>query len=307
MVLSICPNPSIDCYAWIDDFKKAGVNRFTNIEEYPGGKGVHVALALAELEVDSKVLGFWGGHTGGWIKEQFQSRAVQFGGVELEENNRRCYTLISNNPNLNHTEFLEPGPVITNEDFESFLKEFGEQSKDAEFISMSGSWPSKAPKDGYRKLIQLAKHQGTKVILDCTGKQLEEALKVGFFGIHLNHKEAEALCGSSDIKALRKFLGNKVDLIALTKGSEGLELAYKGNIIQAKIKINPNEIISTVGSGDCLTAGILYALNKKLNLTEVAAWGAACGTANCLNKDLGMLKKTDVERLIKTVKIKTYE
>ena len=305
MVLSICPNPSIDCYAWIDDFKMGNVNRFSRIEEFPGGKGVHVALALAELGAESKVLGFWAGNSGGWLKEECQKRAVQVEGIEIEGNNRRCYTFISHDPDLNHTELLEPGPVITKGHFERFVDKMEEVFVDAEFISMSGSWASMAPDNGYRKLILLAKKQQKKVILDCTGNQLEEALEEGFFGLHLNHKEAKTLCGSTDIKSLRNFLGDKVELIALTKGSEGLELDYKSIVIKAKINIEPAKIISTVGSGDCLTAGILYALNKKLTLKEIATWGVACGTANCLNKDLGMLKKEDVESLIKKVKIET--
>lgn len=306
MVFCICPNPSIDSYAWINSFRIGGVNRYQKVQEFPGGKGVHVSLAVAELGEPSKLLGFWAGDAGKWIKNECAARDVEIAPFEIPGNNRKCYTFISENTDLNHTELLGPGPELTEPNFERFIEVFREESKMADLVCMSGSWPANAPEDGYAKLIRVAKKSKRKVILDCTGNQLHEALKENFFGIHLNHHEANDLCGSSDIVTLHKFLGDKVELIALTKGKDGLELAFKNTVVKARINLNPEEIVSTVGSGDCLTAGIAFALKNNMHISEIAAWGAACGTANCLNKDLGMLKKKDVEKMLKQVEIETY-
>ncbi len=307
MILSLCPNPSIDSYARISDFLPGGVNRISSLEEFPGGKGIHVALAIAELGVSSSLLGFWAGGSGDWIRKECTDKKVETVGVDITGNNRKCYTFISENSELNHTELLEPGPKLSESDFEGFEKVFRKEIAQTDFICMAGSWPANAPKDAYARLVKIANANHKKVILDCTGVQLDNALQEGFFGLHLNHHEAKALCGSEDIKTLRQFLGEKVEVIALTRGSEGLELAYKNKIINARVKLDPEDIISTVGSGDCLTAGITYALSEQMELTEIAVWGAACGTANCLNKDLGMLKKNDVVKLLKQVQIKDYE
>lgn len=307
MILSLCPNPSVDAYARISDFRLREVNRISKLEDYPGGKGIHVALALAELGISSKLLGIWAGGSGDWIINECKAKNVGVNGVSIEGNNRKCYTFISENPELHHTELLEPGPKFNNTDYEKFIALFIKEVSEANLICMSGSWPPGSPNDGYAQLIRTAKKHHKKVILDCTGIQLENALKEGFFGIHLNHHEAKALCGATDIKSLKSFLGDKVELIALTRGDEGLELAYQNEIIKAKIKLSANEIVSTVGSGDCLTAGIAYAFNQKLKLSEIAAWGAACGSANCLSKDLGMLKRQDVNKMLKQVQIETYE
>ncbi|WP_081209307.1 1-phosphofructokinase family hexose kinase [Salegentibacter sediminis] len=307
MILNLCPNPSIDSYARIPDFKLGEVNRISALEDYPGGKGVHVALAIAELGFSSKLLGFWAGGSGDWIIQECKTKKVEIDGVNIRGNNRKCYTFISENTKLHHTELLEPGPKINHSHFEEFITLFNREVTKAEFICMSGSWPAESPNDGYAQLIEIAKKYHKKVILDCTGIQLQNALKEGFFGIHLNHHEAKTICGATDIRTLREFLGDKVQFIVLTKGAEGLELAYRDEIIKAKISLPPSQVISTVGSGDCLTAGIALALNQKLKLSEIATWGVACGTANCLNKELGMLKKQDVEKMLKQVQIETYE
>ncbi|SDD81994.1 tagatose 6-phosphate kinase [Pricia antarctica] len=49
MILAVCPNPSIDTYAWLTVFKKGQANRISGMMEFPGGKGIHVAMALKEL------------------------------------------------------------------------------------------------------------------------------------------------------------------------------------------------------------------------------------------------------------------
>lgn len=302
MILSLCPNPSIDTYAWLDTFESGAVNRIERIQEYPGGKGVHVALALAELGSNSRLMGAWAGGIGDWIKSQCEKKNVAPIGIDLEGNSRKCYTFRTENLNFNNSELLEPGPVFTTQKWHSFTKIFKEAIGSTKLICMSGSWPVNAPIDAYAQLIEVGRNKNIPTILDCAGSQLQEALKKRFFGLHLNQSEAEDLCGSKDIFQLLKKLNGKVDLVALTKGKEGLILAYKNRILTANVKID--RVISTVGSGDCLTAGIAHAVSKNLSLEEIAAYGVACGTANCLNEDLGQLLKKDVQELLPKVDVK---
>lgn len=299
MILSLCPNPSIDTYAWLSDFKSGEVNRIERLEEFPGGKGIHVALALAELGEASRLMGNWAGNAGEAIKDSCIQKGISITGVSLEGNNRKCYTFRSSDPSFNNSELLEPGPSMTSDTWEAFKNKFQEEAAAAELICMSGSWPKNAPANAYGELIAIAHAANTKVILDCSGEQLDAALKEGFFGLHLNEQEAENLCGSTELDALVDKLGGKVELIALTKGKDGLYLSYKGQSIHANVKID--KVISTVGSGDCLTAGIAYAVNKDLKLKEIAAYGVACGAANCLIEDLGMLQRSHVEDLLAKV------
>ncbi|MDH5599631.1 MAG: PfkB family carbohydrate kinase, partial [Cyclobacteriaceae bacterium] len=58
------------------------------------------------------------------------------------------------------------------------------------------------------------------------------------------------------------------------------------------------KVLSTIGSGDCLLAGIIYGFIKNFSFEKIAKTGAACGAANCMREDLGMLHKTDVFDLL---------
>jgi 1-phosphofructokinase family hexose kinase len=305
MILSVCPNPSIDTYAWLDNFEPGGVNRIKKLEEYPGGKGVHVALAIAELGVSSKLLANWAGNNGDWIKKECSNRNIEISGIQLPGNNRKCYTFRSKNFDFQNTELLEPGPSLYAKNLIEFKDKFKSEIAKASLICMSGSWPKNSPNDAYAQLIEIAGKSNVKVILDCTGVQLEEALIKGFFGLHLNQHEAMNLCGSSNIKDLLRKLNGKVKLVALTKGKDGLDLFYNNQILTSNVAIS--NVVSTVGSGDCLTAGIAFAVFKKFEIKKIAAYGVACGAANCLSEALGMIKKEDVEKLLPKVQINKSE
>ena len=304
MILCVCPNPSIDTYSWINQIFPGEINRIEKQKEFPGGKGVHVALALQEIGAPSAVMGFWAGATGGWIKEKCSSQGISCYGPELKGANRKCYTFRSGLPlqKWNNTELLEPGPEITSEDYKLFMEEFVNLSGNADLICLSGSWPIQSPPFADRELILIAKNHNKRVILDASGIQLEYALKASPYGLHLNLDEAKALSESDDISAIFNSLSNYVELVALTMGKDGLYLKYENRLIHANVHIE--QALSTVGSGDCLTAGIAYAVNKNMNLEDIAKWGVACGAANCLREDLGMLYKKDVDNLSDQVKIK---
>jgi tagatose 6-phosphate kinase len=58
---------------------------------------------------------------------------------------------------------------------------------------------------------------------------------------------------------------------------------------------------SAVGSGDCLTAGLAVAHDRGHDWRQALRLGVACGAANCLRPELGMIHRADVERLLPTV------
>lgn len=303
MILSLCPNPSVDTYAWLPHFHNGSVNRIERIEEFPGGKGTHVALALAELGERVDLYGLWAGFSGQWIQRACHAKGVDTTGITIEGNNRKCYTFRSDSIKFNHSELLEPGPELLAAKWSAMKKDFQQNIKAANLLTFSGSWPKGAPTNAYAELIDLAKNNQKPVILDCSGVQLEAALQTGFFGIHLNEHEAINLCGSSQIHDLIQFLDGKVELIALSLGKKGLQLYANGQVLQANVEID--HVISTVGSGDCLTAGIAYAIEKQLPPEEIARYGVACGATNCLTEELGMIKKQTVETLLSRVDVKT--
>jgi len=292
MVLCICPNPSIDCYAELEHLVLGSANRIQSLQEYPGGKGTHVALALAEMKVDVTLFGFWAGSSGHWISEACKKRNVAIKGPKITGSNRKCYTFRSKDRDLNATELMEPGPSIKQADWMLFIEQLEKNIELSDMVSLSGSWPKGTPENAAYQVAEICRKKGKRLFLDCSGIQLRNALESKFHTLHLNEHESEEIFGSSSIDVAFEKLRGIVDYVALTQGKKGLYLAYpKGKIHALK---SLDRTISTVGSGDCLTAGLIYAVLKNKEPEEIARYGAAFGAANCITEDLGMLRKEHI-------------
>lgn len=303
MILSVCPNPSVDIFVWMDAIQAGKVNRTKKEQHFPGGKGVHVALACAELGEEVTLMGFWGGPTGDWIRKECMQYGIRSTGVEVPEWSRTCQSFKSD-IEYDETEILGVGPTITGDwqnELEGLLERFLPK---ASSVSMSGSWPEGASTDGYARLIRICNTHGKPVFLDCSGEQLQLALQERPHAIHLNTAEAADIFGDMEPGKLAEELGQHCSLAAVTAGREGLYLTGGKRSVHAKI--NVESCFSAVGSGDCLVAGLMEAYLKKMDHNDTARLGVACGAANCLRKDLGMLYKKDVDRLFSQVIIKPF-
>lgn len=294
-ILVVCPNPSIDTFAWIENFKQKETNRITCEESYPGGKGVHVAMAAAEMDIPVKLLGFWGGASGKWIKEECEERYsnIECIGPEVKGLSRTCYTFKSDSL-FDDTEILGKGPSVTSEDLSEFFKEAENYISNAKCVVMSGSWVA-GIEDGYQALIKKTNSYQKDVFLDCTGTNLENALKESPYLVHLNKSEVQNFTGKTNIIEAGTELLKYCEVAAITDGSKGLHLISTNEHIQVSHQLNT--IYSTIGSGDCLTAGLALAYSEELNFEGMAKLGASMGAANCIRKELGLLNKSDVEEL----------
>ncbi|MEQ8471984.1 MAG: PfkB family carbohydrate kinase [Marinoscillum sp.] len=295
-ILVVCPNPAVDIYASMDEFNMGEPNRITKEQRYPGGKGLHVGMALSELGYKVTIAGFWGGETGQWVKKSCNEYypTIRFIGPELKEWTRSCYTFKSLG-DFDDTEILGTGPNISVHEYQSFITSIKTLLAEAELMVLSGSWPKGSPEGGYAEIIQAGKEVNIKSIVDCTGTQLRHALLQKPFGVHLNRKE---ICEyyQCDFEEAKSKILTDCDLAAITDGSRGLHLLTPDSSYHSLAKIE--KVLSTIGSGDCLTAGIAAGVIDTLDPQSIAAMGAACGAANCLREELGMLFKKDVELLL---------
>lgn len=296
----VCPNPSIDILASIDSIESAASNRIKSEKRFPGGKGIHVAMALAEMQVPTTLIGFWGKENGKWLKESCQKYQANLEviGPDVPGWNRSCYTFQSS-PEWQDTEILGTGPVMNATHFEMLCDKLKERKDEIHSIAIAGSWPVGAVSDYNQKLVELGHSLKIPTFLDCTGAQLKNALTALPYFVHLNKSEV-CTYFDEDFSTSKSKISKLCRVAAVTDGAKGLYLSAEGKEIHAAVKIS--EVKSTVGAGDCLTAGVIYGHYKNMSYEDMAKKGAACGAANCVNEDLGMLRKEDVDELFKRTK-----
>ena len=76
-----------------------------------------------------------------------------------------------------HTEFLEPGAPVTENETKAFLEEFRELLPQADIVCISGSVPKGISSDFYGTLIHEATEKGKRVVLDTSGELLIQGVK----------------------------------------------------------------------------------------------------------------------------------
>ena len=230
----------------------------------------------------------------GWIESDF---------IELQENTRINIKLKTKD---SETEIAGKSPTISKENVEELLKKFEEIKKD-DVVILSGSVPNSISKSIYADIIKLLP-KDCKVILDTRGLHFVEGLKEGvfltkpnnheleeFFNRKLNNIE-EIIQAGKDLQAL----GSKNVLISLGKDGSILiteKEVYIGNAPQGKL-------ISSVGAGDSMVAGVVYGIAKGMTLEDSYKYGIASGSSTAFSE--GLTTFEGMNSLLNKIEIKKY-
>ena len=85
------------------------------------------------------------------------------------------------------------------------------------------------------------------------------------------------------------------EIVVVSMGSEGAKLFDKDKTYF--VSAPKVEKKSTVGAGDSMVGGMVWALSQNLPLEDVLKWGVACGSAATMNEGTQLFKKDDAVRL----------
>lgn len=303
MIYTLTLNPAIDYYMSMGNFQLGSLNSLEEGYTLPGGKGINVSKVLKNFSIESKALGFVGGFTGDYIKKHLNEYEIESDFIELQENTRINIKLKTKD---SETEIAGKSPTISKENIEELLKKFEEIKKD-DVVILSGSVPNSISKSIYADIIKLLP-KDCKVILDTRGLPFVEGLKEGVFLTKPNNQELEEffnrklnnieeiIQAGKDLQAL----GSKNVLISLGKDGSILiteKEVYIGNAPQGKL-------ISSVGAGDSMVAGVVYGIAKGMTLEDSYKYGIASGSSTAFSE--GLTTFEGMNSLLNKIEIKKY-
>lgn len=303
MIYTLTLNPAIDYYMSMGNFQLGSLNSLEEGYTLPGGKGINVSKVLKNFSVESKALGFVGGFTGDYIKKHLNEYEIESDFIELQENTRINIKLKTKD---SETEIAGKSPTISRENVKELLKKFEEIKKD-DVVILSGSVPNSISKSIYADIIKLLP-KDCKVILDTRGLHFVEGLKEGVFLTKPNNHELEEffnrkLNNIEEIIQVGKdlqALGSKNVLISLGKDGSILiteKEVYIGNAPQGKL-------ISSVGAGDSMVAGVVYGIAKGMTLEDSYKYGIASGSSTAFSE--GLTTFEGMNSLLNKIEIKKY-
>jgi 6-phosphofructokinase 2 len=307
MIATVTLNPSLDRTVTVEELVMDEANRWTSLRRDPGGKGINVSRVIHELGGETVAYGFIGGIDGETLKHLLQQQAVPFDFTPIKGEIRSNF-IIADLATYHQTRIDAPGPHIMRHELQKLVQKVKHISPKPDFLVFAGSVPPAVPADIYRQLIEAAKNNGIKTVLDSDNKWLKEGIKAKPNVIKPNVHEAEELLGkhlrseAAIVKALKLLVDRGIEVAVISRGKDGLIAANGEMVLKA---IPPQvEVRSTVGAGDSTIAGLVLKLNEGLGIDEACRWAVAAGTAATLAPGTELCRREDVERLLSKVKIK---
>ncbi|MFU0828559.1 MAG: Tagatose-6-phosphate kinase [Lachnoclostridium sp.] len=306
MILTVTLNAAIDKRYVIEKLEPGQVCRVKECTYSAGGKGLNVSRVAAIAGEKVMATGFVGGHAGEYIVEALNEFGIQSDFVHINGESRSCIN-IYDETNHTQTELLEPGVVVSHDDIEKMLKKYVELIDTCHIVAISGSVPKGVDSSVYKEMIRIAKDHSKKVILDTSGKLLEESITAKPFMIKPNMDEIRLLTGKDLkdqddlVKAAIRLRDTGIQVVVISCGSEGSLIASEEGIYRAIVpKI---DAVNTVGCGDSMIAGFAVGLSKGMSMAETIIFASAVSAANAMRMETGFFLKEDMEELLPKIKV----
>jgi len=298
-------NTAIDRFIRLDTLRPGEVSRALDEQAYPGGKGLHVAQTIAALGERVQLVGLVDAAHRNMIGRQMCERGVLFHGIEIADNLRTCIALQDASGQI--TEILGQGPLLDSAQQEALLRAFRRGVDDSELVVLSGSLPRGFAPTTYAELATYVRDAGKRCLVDAGGELLLHAVKAQPFLVKPNRDEISELLGrpigdlAAAVDAVHELRTRGVAMPVVTMGAPGAVAADANGVWHAAIELA--QIRNTVGSGDCLLAGMTVGMTRNMNLEETLRLGVACGAANAQGQETGFVERRAVEALRSQVRV----
>ena len=264
-----------------------------------GGGGINVSKAISRLEGSSLAVMASGGPSGEIIKEILNKESISFQAIETKNWTRESFVAVDDNTNSQYR-FNFPGTAVTETEKNEIIHAV--EKLEFKFLVLSGSLREGLPIDFYQKMAEIAKKSNSKLIVDTAGEALEKVLETGAYLIKPNVGELAKLIGVERLEmeevneAAKKIIAKGgAEIVVVSLGPQGAVLVTKDAYEYVPA---PNVAKkSTVGAGDSMVGGMVWALSQNKSLKEVIRWGVACGSAATMNEGTQLFKLEDAKRL----------
>ena len=260
-----------------------------------GGGGINVSKAIHRLGGESLCIFTSGGPTGKMMEDCLVAEGIQTSVIPVHNWTRENFVAFDKYTKSQYR-FGFPGSVLSVNEQNLILSTIASMSP--KFLVLSGSLNEGLQHDFYCQIIQRINPRQTKVIVDTSGPALQKALESGVYLAKPNVGELAKLVSAEKLElndvsdaAMSIIAQRNAEVIVVSLGPHGAILVTKE---QSEFVPAPHVVKkSTVGAGDSMVGGMVWALSQNKPLKEVVQWGVACGTAATMNEGTQLFKKTD--------------
>lgn len=260
-ILTVTLNPALDLTVQLPALRLGEVNRSDNLQVHAAGKGLNVAQVLADLGHQLTVTGFLGEANAQPFEQLFAARGFADEFVRVAGETRSNIKLAEADGRI--TDINGPGLEVGAAQREELLARLERLVPGHELVVVAGSLPRGVEVPWFVEMLQRLARLGARVALDTSGAALREGLALSPWLIKPNEEELAQARGldPADAQALAdeaRRLNARIEHVVMSQGAAGVSWfspAAAWHAQPPKVRV-----VSTVGAGDSLLAGMLHGL-----------------------------------------------
>ena len=266
-ILTVTINPALDKSAKIDQLIPEQKLKCHAIEFQAGGGGVNISRVLHTLGVKNNCMFTYGGDTGDTLKDLLQDEKLDITPIPVEAWTRENLAIVDTKTDLQYR-FGMPGHGLSTTEIETIKDTLNKVVTDNSMLIISGSIPESMSPEFYIELIEGLTAKNVKFIVDTSGEALKASLKKPVFLMKPNQGELAKLAGKDFLTkteqenfAMSLINNNHAEYVVVSLGARGAFLASKNGIFYQN---TPSvKVKSTIGAGDSMVAGLVYAIEQR--------------------------------------------
>ena len=298
-IITLTINPALDKSAKIDQLVPEQKLKCHSIEFQAGGGGVNISRVLHTLGIKNNCMFTCGGDTGKTLEHLLLDEKLDITPIPVKSWTRENLAIVDTKTDLQYR-FGMPGPGLSTTEIKTIKNTLNKLVTDNSMLIISGSIPESMSPEFYVELINNLTAKNVKLIVDTSGEALKASLKKPVFLMKPNQGELAQLAGKDFLTkteqeafAMQLIKNKNAKYIVVSLGARGAFLAsdegiFYQNTPSVKVK-------STIGAGDSMVAGLVYAIEQGLSSNEILKWGVVCGVATTMTGGTNLATKENIE------------
>jgi 6-phosphofructokinase 2 len=284
LVLTLTINPAVDRTITVDRLVFEDRGYILDRTEAAGGRGINASHVIHQFGGKTMALLTSGGENGAKMEASLGRFGFPYQIVRVRQETRTNFT-ISDRQGLT-VKLNEIGAPLEPHEIDQIRDAVRTHLKKAHWLMICGSIPPGVKPHFFCEVIEMAKKQNVKTLLDSDGEALQHAMEAKPTVITPNQPEAERLLGRALItrtqclEAIERIKGMGAESVILSLGSRGAVGLGTDGIFEA---LPPRiDAVCPIGAGDALAAAFVWSIDKKKPFQDALRWAVAAGTAKTL-------------------------
>ncbi|QPB41567.1 1-phosphofructokinase [Rodentibacter haemolyticus] len=309
-VATITLNAAYDLVGRLARIELGEVNTVETLGLFPAGKGINVAKVLKDLGTDVAVGGFLGEDNVGDFEQMFKKQGLEDKFHRVAGKTRINVKITETEADVTDLNFL--GYEISPTAWQQFAADSLAYCLDYDIVAVCGSLPRGVTPELFADWLNQLHQAGVKVVLDSSNAALTAGLKAHPWLVKPNHRELEAWIGHSlntveeIADAAQQLKAQGIENVIISMGAEGALWLNNEGILKAQPPKCEN-VVSTVGAGDSMVAGLIYGVEQGFSKAETLAFASAVSAFAVSQSNVGVSDPARLNPILDQVKITVIE